>query len=139
MIDKFRGKYFFLSNFAPCKVKYGGQVFPTVEHAFQAAKCNDESVRKIFRFIGSPADAKKWGRTIKLREDWEFVKEDVMRDLIRQKFSNPKYKKLLESTINEDIVEGNSHGDRYWGVYKGEGQNRLGKIIMEVREEIFQK
>lgn len=137
MIDKFRGKYWFLSNFAPCKVKYNGKTFMTVEHAFQAAKCEDETEQDIFLYVDTPAEAKKWGRLVKLRPDWETVKVEVMTDLIRQKFNNENYKKLLLDTLDEYIVEGNTHNDTFWGVCKGKGQNKLGEIIMNVRKELF--
>lgn len=136
MIDKFRGKYMFLSNFEPCKIVYKGRVFSTVEHAFQAAKCLDETEMKLFCFVDTPAEAKKWGRQVKLRPDWESVKLDVMYEFVKQKFSKTKFKELLLDTGDELIVEGNNHKDTFWGVYNGVGENNLGKIIMRVREEI---
>lgn len=137
MIDKFRGKYFYMSNFAPCRVEYDGIVYPTVEHAFQAAKCADPEERKIFEYVDTPAEAKKWGRQVKLREDWESVKVSIMEDLVRQKFKNTEYRNNLISTGNEPITEGNTHGDTFWGVCWGKGENNLGKIIMKIREEIL--
>ena len=137
-IERFRGEYSFLSNFAPCKVQYGGKVFPTVEHAFQAAKCLDEEEMDIFLYVGTPEEAKKWGRVVKLRPDWEEVKVGIMEDLVRQKFTNPKYKELLIKTGDCPITEGNTWGDTFWGVCKGKGQNNLGKIIMKIRKELFE-
>ena len=136
-IDTFRGEYSFLSNFAPCKVTYKGKVFPTVEHAFQAAKCLDENEMNIFLYIGEPKEAKKWGRTVKLRPDWDSVKVGIMEDLVRQKFQNEKYRDLLKGTGDSIITEGNTWGDTFWGVCKGSGQNNLGKIIMKIREELL--
>ena len=136
-IDKFSGEYSFLSNFAPCKVTYNGKVFPTVEHAYQAAKCVDENEMNIFLYVGTPGEAKKWGRVVKLRPDWDSVKVGIMEDLVRQKFQNEKYKVLLKETGDCLITEGNTWGDTFWGVCKGIGQNNLGKIIMKIREELL--
>lgn len=139
VINKFKGDYAFLSNFEPCKVSFNGRMYRTVEHAFQAAKSLDIVEQKLFQFVGDPGEAKKWGRQIKLRPDWETVKESIMKDLLRQKFTQEKFKKLLLETCNATIIEGNNHKDTYWGVYKGTGKNRLGELIMEVRKEIKEK
>ena len=136
MIRVFRGKYAFLSNFSASFVQYNGIVFPTVEQAFQAAKTLDKSIQEKFPFVNSPEDARYYGRRIQLRSDWESVKDGIMEDLIRQKFSEPHYKKLLLETGEDYIEEGNTHGDRYWGTVKGEGENRLGKLIMKIRKEL---
>ena len=136
VINKFRGEYAFLSNFAPCKVVYNGRTYRTVEHAFQAAKSLDVSEQKIFLFVGEPSEAKKWGRQIHLRPDWEQVKEGIMKDLLKQKFNNLNYKEKLLATDNSTLIEGNNHKDTYWGVCNGVGKNRLGILLMEVREEL---
>lgn len=136
VIDKFRGEYAFLSNFAPCKVTYNGKIYRTVEHAFQAAKSLDEMEQKIFLFVSDPAEAKRWGRQVHLRPDWEKVKENVMKDLLKQKFNNLKYKEKLLATENNTLIEGNNHKDTYWGVCNGIGKNRLGILLMEVRDEL---
>ena len=139
MIDRFRNKYFFLSNFSPCKVIYNGRRYASVEHAFQAAKCVNDEEQELFLFVDTPADAKQWGKQVKLRPDWESVKVSIMKELLRQKFGHPKYNSMLKETIGEEIVEGNTHGDTFWGVCKGKGDNMLGKLIMEIREEMFGK
>ena len=136
VIDKFRGEYAFLSNFAPCKVIYNGRTYRTVEHAFQAAKSLDEMEQKIFLFVSDPSEAKRWGRQVHLRPDWEKVKENVMKDLLKQKFNNLKYKEKLLATENNTLIEGNDHKYTYWGVCNGIGKNRLGILLMEVRDEL---
>ena len=136
VIDKFKGEYAFLSNFARCNVTYNGRTYRTVEHAFQAAKSLDEKEQKIFLFVSDPAEAKKWGKQVHLRPDWEQVKEAIMKELLRQKFSNVEYKTKLLATNNAKLIEGNNHKDSYWGVYKGVGKNRLGTLLMEVRDEL---
>jgi ribA/ribD-fused uncharacterized protein len=139
VIDKFKGKYAFLSNFTPCKVVYNGRTYRTVEHAFQAAKSLDIVEQKLFQFVGDPAEAKKWGKQVKLRKDWEQVKETIMKELLTQKFNQKKFKELLLETADATLIEGNNHRDTYWGVYKGNGKNRLGELLMEVREDIKAK
>ena len=139
-IDSFRGEYAFLSNFFPCYVRYEGLEYPTVEHAFQAAKTLDITQRQCFQVCRSPADAKHLGRKVKLREDWEQIKIEVMRQLVRDKFtrnmSTVDIKKLLLDTGDAYLEEGNNHKDRFWGTVNGQGQNWLGKILMEIREEL---
>ena len=137
MIKSFKGKYEFLSNFATCRVVYNGVLYPTVEHAYQAAKCLHDEDRKVFRFIDTPGEAKRWGRVVTLRPDWESVKLSIMEDLVRQKFRNERLRKLLLETAGEELVEGNTWKDTFWGVCNGVGENNLGKILMKIREEIL--
>lgn len=142
-IKSFKGKYNFLSNFYPCFVEYEGIVYPSVEHAFQAAKTLDPQMRKNFSIMRSAADAKWWGGHIKLRPDWEQVKDQVMLECVKSKFtySSPasfqkNLKKQLLDTGDAYLEEGNQHHDMYWGTYRGKGKNMLGKILMIVRDEI---
>ena len=136
VIKSFRGKYEFLSNFYPVFVEYEGVRYPSVESAFQAAKSKDPDIRKWFLCCSGPSHAKKIGRKVKLREDWEDIKVDVMYELIRNKFKNLSLKKLLLETEDAELIEGNNHGDKFWGMVNGEGKNMLGKILMDVREEL---
>lgn len=136
MINKFTGPNRWLSNFYPCQVSYEGLVYPTVEHAFQAAKTLDQSVRISIATLGDPASAKHIGRKLPLREDWEEIKIDVMRTLLRRKFSQQFFKVLLLGTKDTPLEEGNHWGDKFWGTVNGTGQNQLGKLLMEIREEL---
>lgn len=138
-IDSFRGDYFFLSNFAPSPVIYKGREFDTVEHAYQAAKCTTEEELDIFVDLQTPAEAKKFGRTVKLRPDWEDVKIDIMKDLLRQKFHITKYRDQLLATGSSTLIEGNHHGDKFWGVCNGVGENVLGQLLMEIRSELVEE
>ena len=139
-ISSFRGKYEFLSNFYPCFVHYEGVEYPTVEHAFQAAKVLDTDSRVTMSVCPSAKEAKACGRRLPLRKDWEQVKISVMKAIVKDKFTRNisvvDIQKLLLDTGDAYLEEGNSHGDRFWGTVKGEGQNWLGKILMEVRDEI---
>lgn len=134
---KFRGKYGFLSNFYEVEIRYGSLKFKCVESAFQALKSKDYSVRKSFENLNG-VDSKRLGRKIKLREDWNIIKIDVMRYLLKIKFNNNEMRRRLLALEDEYIVEENSWNDRFWGVDEksGEGLNMLGKLIMEIREEI---
>lgn len=136
MIDKFRGKYYFLSNFYNAKITYDGLEYLNNESAFQSAKLKDVSKRKSFCSL-DPSSAKRKGRHVQLRHDWEKVKFDIMYEIVKAKFTQNKDLaiKLLE-TGNEELVEGNTWGDRIWGKCNGVGKNNLGKILMKVREEI---
>lgn len=135
MINSFTGPHRFLSNFSPAVVYYGFMDFPTVEHAYQAAKTLDRSIRETIRIAPSPATAKKFGRNIELRPDWNDIRLEVMEELLEQKFAPmTSLCGLLLATGDEDLVEGNWWGDTFWGVCKGKGHNHLGKLLMKIRE-----
>jgi N-glycosidase YbiA len=133
LITSFRGDYDFLSNFYPSPVKLGGVVFPTAEHAFQAAKCAyaDDVVRVTN--ASTPKEARAIGRQVTMREGWDDVKYDVMKAIIRNKFDNDDIMHRLVMTGDEEIMEVNSWGDTTWGICQGEGSNWLGIILMAER------
>lgn len=135
-IDNFSGQFEFLSNFSDSPVKYEGIEYPTVEHAYQAAKSLDMEDRVHISECPTPGAAKKAGRKVKLRADWESVKDGVMLELLRQKFTDPDLKYQLLETRNAPLIEGNWWGDTYWGVCKGVGKNMLGQLLMQVRQEL---
>lgn len=136
MISSFHGAYRFLSNFYPVTVVLSGRTYPTVEHAFQAAKTFDGNARDHIMMAPSAGYAKHLGRLVALRPDWDRVKQRVMLELLRSKFTNPVLRAQLIETGTHELVEGNTWGDRYWGVCGGTGENHLGKLLMQVREEI---
>lgn len=133
MILRFTGKYRFLSNFWPIKIQFEGVEFPSVEHAYVAAKTLDIEERKRIASVGKPGDAKRYGRKLKLRQDWGSVRIEVMERLIEQKFADPELKEWLLATGEQQLIEGNTWGDHFWGVCGGVGENHLGKILMRVR------
>ena len=136
IINHFIGEYFFLSNFYPSEVRLDGETYPSVEHAFQAAKTGDALTRKSLHERGvSAALARSIGRSVHLRPDWECVKVDIMLDLLRQKFSSPEMAKRLLATGDAWLEEGNKWGDRFWGTVNGEGENVLGILLQIVRLE----
>lgn len=135
-IESFSGEFAFLSNFAPCKINMMGITFPTLEYAFQAAKTKDASKRRHIALLMTPGKAKRAGRELSLRSDWNLVRVNVMEWLLRQKFSQEPFKSQLIATGERELIEGNTWGDTFWGVCNGEGRNMLGKLLMQIREEI---
>lgn len=132
-IERFAGDYAFLSNFHPAIVFFDVHMYPTVENAFQAAKCLHEKDRARFATL-APGQAKRLGRKIEMRPDWNSARLDVMRDLVLQKFRNhAELQEKLLATDDATLVEGNQWHDTFWGVCNGVGQNNLGQILMNVR------
>lgn len=141
MIDKFENENEFLSNFYPAEVTFGGLKFKTLEHAFVAAKTTLMPMRFEISAIETPEEVKKFGKGLQLRPDWEEVKVGIMYGLVNTKFHEPKLRELLLATGEEELVEGNTWHDNFWGscVCKkcgNKGQNQLGKTLMKVRREL---
>lgn len=126
-----------MSNFRYAKVRYADVEYPSVEHAYQAAKTEDVKERKYFEKC-TAREAKEHGPKVTLRGNWEEIKLNVMEHLVRQKFfRHQELRDLLLETASDEIIEGNTWGDCYWGECPiGEGENHLGKIIMKIRSEI---
>lgn len=139
-ITSFRGDHSFLSNFYPCKIVYRGREYKTAEHAFQAQKCvNKDDIIKI-QEANNPQMAKRIGKEVKLREDWEDVKVSLMREIVEVKFiQNKEIRDKLIKTYPSDLIEENTWNDRTWGVCKGKGKNLLGIILMEVRDKFIKE
>lgn len=135
-IESFRGEYYFLSNFSEYPVTYDGITFRNNEAAFQAMKVTDHEQRKSFAHL-DPSAAKKLGRHVDLRSDWEEVKQAHMYEIVKAKFTqHPKLKAQLIATEGAILIEGNTWGDTIWGMCNGRGQNKLGNILMRVRREL---
>lgn len=135
-ITSFNGQYRFLSNFYPAKVCYQGYVYPTVEHAYQAAKCLIHTDLVAIRAAVTPGDAKRLGNQVPLPAWWEITKIDIMRFLLIQKFIAMPLTQYLWDTNPKQLIEGNTWGDTFWGVCNGRGENHLGKLLMEIRRFI---
>lgn len=148
MIDSFEGKYAFLSNFypSPIPVQFDEDIIidaPTAEHLFQYMKtCSDEEGLAILR-ADTPGQAKRLGRKCHLRHDWEEIKDEVMYRILKYKFEIPELREKLLATGDEELVEGNTWHDAYWGACKcvacsstRPNLNKLGKLLMKVRDEI---
>jgi len=137
-IGPFTGAFRFLSNFFPSPVEFEGLTYATVEHAFQAAKTVNPVERERIRRCSTPGEAKRLGRKLTLRPDWKLIELEVMENLVRQKFTqHPRLRELLLRTDSRPLVEQNTWGDRFWGLYHGVGENHLGRILMKVRAELL--
>ena len=136
MINGFFGEYRFLSNFHPSPIIVDSKTYQTVEHFYQASKATDIEDHEYVRLCESPGIAKKLGKRIQIRPDWEDIKISVMTRGLYAKFDQNKHliEKLL-ATGDEELVELNYWGDKFWGVSQGSGLNTLGKLIMEIRAE----
>jgi hypothetical protein len=139
IIDEFIGDYFFLSSFymKPNMFELDGIVYPSVEHFYQAMKSDDPESRRLISQAPSPGEAKRMGKSVDMKCDWDEIKEDVMFEGLRLKFDprrNPELCLKLLATRSASLREGNLWGDTYWGVdlRTGEGKDRLG-ILLKVR------
>jgi len=133
----FRDEFAFCSNFHPARVRYEGITYPTVEHAYQAAKTLNLALRREIARLSTPGQAKNIGRVIpNIRPDWEQVKLSIMESLVRQKFKHTELRDKLLNTKSIKLVEYNWWGDTFWGVCESKGENHLGKILMKVRKEL---
>lgn len=129
-IGSFTGEYRFLSNFYTC-------IGSSVEHLYQALKCADPEEARAVMSSPTPGKAKRLGRRVTMRSDWEQVKVSIMTELVRMKFQDQDLRSRLLATGDAELVEGNDWGDSFWGFdWKLQsGRNELGKILMRVREE----
>ena len=152
MINSFKGKNRFLSNFYASRIEFRFPIFPpsfhvvspvlavanTVEHGYQASKSVHLDEAFAILTISTPGKAKRGGRNCVMRSDWEDVKLSVMHSLVWNKFkTHEDLRQLLLDTDGHELVEGNTWGDTFWGVCNGVGENHLGKILMDVRD-LFQ-
>ncbi len=141
MIWDFHNDYYFLSNFYPCRVVYEGFEYLSTEAAFQAAKTLDAAQRMPFREM-TAAESKRAGKLIPLRANWDIVRNQIMEDILKIKFSTWEHlnKKLIE-TKGTYLIEGNWWNDNYWGFCfcdKCKGipkTNMLGQLLMKVRDK----
>lgn len=136
-VKGFFGDFRFLSNFHIANVEYEGIIYPTTEAAFQAAKTFDIDERRKIAAMSEPKLAKRAGKRLKLRPDWESVKYNVMAQVCWEKFS--KHSDLKQALLDTDdayLEETNTWGDKIWGVSDGIGTNWLGKILMNIRSRL---
>lgn len=135
VIDSFRGEYDFLSNFFPCPVTYNNKAYICAEAAFQAQKCPERADE--FTTL-TASKAKRLGRQVTITtQDWDTQRVPIMAEIVWEKFAgNPQLTEKLLETGNAELVEGNTWGDKFWGVVNGEGENQLGKILMATRDKL---
>ena len=137
-IEGLQGDFRFLSNFHPARIEVDRIVYPTVEHAYQAAKTTDRAEKLEIAALPTPGRAKR--HRVRLREDWNDVKLGIMESLVELKFGvQDDLCEMLCATGNSDIQETNTWGDRFWGVCQGAGENHLGRILMRVRAKLHSR
>lgn len=139
-ISRFDKEFAFLSNFWRIDIQGPSfLVYPTVEHAYQAAKSDNPLVHKAIQLLPTPGNAKRAGREVIIRPDWNTIKVEIMRQLIVKKFDQknaPILCELLLATQDRYLEEGNYWGDTFWGVFQGRGRNTLGSLLMSRRVEL---
>lgn len=127
------------SNFSPHPFELKTKVWPTAEHYFQAQKFAGTEHEELVRLAKSPMVAARMGRSRErpLRQDWETAKENIMREALLAKFTqNPALRSLLLGTADAELIE-HTTNDHYWGDGgNGKGKNRLGLLLVELREKL---
>lgn len=135
-INGFFGEYRWLSNYGLCQIPYKGIIFPSTEHAYQAMKVDDKLVWEAFAAMPECKHSRRIGQFLKMREDWNTYRVQVMEEVCRIKFQIPLFKERLLETGDKELIENNWWNDRFWGKHDGDGENTLGKILMKIRDEI---
>ncbi len=142
VIDRFRGKHFFLSNFSPAVTPHRGHLFPSSEHAYMAARTDDPAAIDAILATSDPAEAQRIGRAARLIDDWVHRRFAVMEEVVTAKFAhNPILAAKLRATEGRLLVEGNDWHDQTWGSCRCDehrstpGRNGLGVILMAVRSD----
>ena len=111
-------------------------MWSTSEHAYQAMKMANAADAEFIRHVITPRLAKRYGNTYQKRPDWDSVKITIMHEILRAKFTVFFFREKLLDTGTQELIEGNTWNDTFWGVCNGLGENNLGKLLMLVREEI---
>ncbi len=135
-ITSFFGPHRWLSNFWIAPFPYRGRQFSSVEEAYQWEACATDVGKHAVLYSSSPGSAKTIARKFARRADWPEVKLEIMRRLLAMKFALPELREKLLATGEEELIEGNTWGDVYWGVCQGVGENHLGRLLMELRASL---
>ncbi len=139
-IVSFTGPNYFLSNFYPCEVAFEGRIYKSSEHAYMAAKTTDDNIRSYIAAQPTPGAAKKVGRSIPLRENWDGIRIHYMRVILESKFGDYELRERLDATKGYELIEGNTWGDKFWGQCPvGTGRNELGKLLMSIRDDVTKR
>ena len=133
LVEGFRGKYAFLSNFYPSPMTFEGITYPTAEHAYQAQKAEHLCTKIKIASLPYPGAAKRYGAQLPLPADWDQRRYQIMNDIIMIKFQDPVLRQKLLDTGNASLIETNNWGDDFWGVCNNVGSNNLGRSLMIVR------
>ena len=134
-IISFKNEYAFHGNRFPCRFEWEGITYNSAEAAFQASKCTDTSVRRMFAGC-SPDKAATKGKELVPYQGWEERQLEIMESVLKAKFAqNPDLMQKLLGTGGKTLTNGNNKKETFWGVdlYSWLGENHLGKIIMNIR------
>lgn len=113
-ITSFTGSFRFLSNFHSCKIVYEGIEYPSSEHAYVAAKTDNPLQKLAISEIANTSDVKRFGITLKLKDNWDLIKISIMKNIVESKFDqNKDLMKLLQETRPYELIEGNNWGDKF--------------------------
>jgi ribA/ribD-fused uncharacterized protein len=139
-IDSFTGYFEFLHNNFLTPVYFEGFLYPSVTHAYHAARSSDENTRKAILNADSFHTVAKIARRIEDPQNWQMERTKIMERLVRDKFRRSKeLQEKLKATENRELImsyEDETSGNLFWGMVKEKGQNQLGRILMKVREDI---
>ena len=135
MIKELRNEYYFLSNMYECPIVWKGVTFKSSETLFQMFKCkNIDDMSKFQKLNGF--QAKKLGRKIEMRPDWNEVRIKYMEFVLKLKFDqNLDLRERLMRTEGKIEENNNNWNDTFWGITNGKGENHLGKLLYKLREE----
>lgn len=147
-IIRFKGRFRFLSNYYLTEINYEGLVYPSSEHAYAAAKTDVPYLKQCIAKMNSPAEAKKFGRSVKLFEDWDEIKDRKMYEILKVKFKKNSILGDKLEKLDYYLVEGNTWHDNYWGccfcdecseardITGEKAKNKLGRLLMKIRKEL---
>jgi predicted NAD-dependent protein-ADP-ribosyltransferase YbiA (DUF1768 family) len=140
IIDNFNEEFSFLNNSYPSEVFFEGKIYPSIFNAYQASRTVNDFFRKLLQKTQTPEKIYEIAVQITDPIDWNTKRLLIMEKLIRDKFIRNSYlKQELLNTLNRDLLNTFSiktESNVFWGVFKNEGENHLGKILMRVREDI---
>lgn len=136
MITRFKDGYYFLSNYFPSEIWLGGRRYPTVEHFYQANKADSFQAHKYISDAKTPGGARDNANEITIRHDWDAVRIPIMRLGLILKFDIEELGDMLLNTGIQEIV---SDSGTFWGLQNGIGENHLGKLLMEVRDQVIER
>lgn len=137
IIIDFIDRYEFLSNSHWVNLEMDGDTYPSVDHAYQAAKTNDPHKRARIRAASSSHIARQMGHAMPRPRDWEARRLDIMRDLLADKFSYPDLAQSLLETREHVLINSSwDRRDQFWGTYRDKGENWLGRLLMELRTSL---
>ncbi len=137
-IQFFKNENEFLCTAYPQPILWEGVTYPSLAHAYLAAKIQDKSAKEKIRDAKTPEELRKLAGALKARDDWEDLKLKTMLMLLMLKFSKPELRKRLIATRGKELIYGNTNHDLFWGkcycsAHHGAGDNHLGKLLEERR------